>query len=367
MLKELSSQLGGRKIHLVGPCLGMGGMERASVIMANTLIRQGCQVTYMAIFKHPAFFQLDPSVIFVEPEFDGNIQKLNLFKTLIYIRRNIKKNQPNAVLVYGKFYSALVTYALLRTKFPIFISERSSPLYEWKFVQKIFMSIAFHWSPPTGAIAQTQVAANFQRKYYSSKTKITVIPNAVKKISLFPKVERSKTILAVGRFNDNLKGFDSLLEAYALVRNNREWKLVFAGGNEDGEYLKKLASDLDILDNITFLGKVSDIDMVYAQSGIFVIPSRSEGFPNALCEAMAAGMACISFNFTAGPREIITDGKDGLLVENQNLQALAESIDHLIENPELRFSLGSNAVLIKEKLSEENISLKVINFIKKYS
>lgn len=227
---------------------------------------------------------------------------------------------------------------------------------------RIFSCLVYLFLKPAGVIAQTNIAANYQKKIYSKKTKICVIPNALRNVQLYPDVKRQNLVLAVGRLKDHLKGFDRLIEAFALIKN-KDWKLAFAGGDEEGEHLKNQARELGIYDRISFLGKVKDMDRVYAQAGIFVIPSRSEGFPNALCEAMAAGLPCISFDFVAGPRDIITDGLDGLLVEDGNIEALAQTIDFLIENPAERERLGQNALEIRERLKLEKIGKEHLDFI----
>src|SRR5690606_12600763 len=146
-------------------------------------------------------------------------------------------------------------------------------------------------------------------KYHRRSVLFKVIPNAVREIR---KVEADKKnyILAMGRFNDSTKGFDRLIPAFAQSRA-ADWTLVFAGGDEDGASLKKQADELKIRDRVKFLGKV-DVDEILSESRIFVIPSRSEGFPNALCEAMAAGLPCIAFDFDAGPRDLIINNHNGI-------------------------------------------------------
>src|SRR5690606_2343592 len=135
---------------------------------------------------------------------------------------------------------------------------------------------------------QTAIAATYQKKIYGEKIPIRVIPNALRPVTLYPEIRRKKWILAVGRFGDPLKGFDRLIKAFSKIHAH-DWYLVFAGGDRDGEALKTLANELGVLERVLFLGKVIDLDRIYAEAGIFVIPSRSEGFPNALCEALAAG------------------------------------------------------------------------------
>ena len=201
----------------------------------------------------------------------------------------------------------------------------------------------------------------YQRKYFK-KTEVIVIPNSVREVQLFPEIKREKVILAVGRLNDYLKGFDLLIESFAKLKN-QDWELHIAGGDEEGEVLKEQAERLGVINRIKFLGKVKEIDKCYAYAGMFVIPSRSEGFPNALAEAMGAGCSCIAFDFTAGPRDIIVDGISGLIVENGNTTEMAKAIDYLIAHPEKRIQLSKEAIKIREKLNKNIIANKIKYFL----
>ena len=339
----------------------MGGMERASVNVANGLVELGAQVTFVALFKHPHFFKLSKAIDFYEPA-DFNHRHLAFGKTLFWLRKIIAKEQPTISLVYNKWHGALVSFALLGTKHKIVVSERSSPLYPWPKKLAFLNKLAFSLRAPAGVMAQTSIAADYQKKYYSKKVPIKIIPNALREVRLFPEIKRKPFILAVGRFNEYIKGFDRLIEVFAKVKN-QDWELVFAGGDENGEYLKKQAEALGILPRIRFLGAVKNMDEVYAQAGIFVIPSRSEGFPNALCEAMGAGLACISFDFVAGPRDIIANGEDGYLIENNALNKMAAKIDELIENEAERLRIGKNAMKIRERLDQKQICSKIFDFL----
>uniref|UniRef100_A0A832G325 Glycosyltransferase family 4 protein n=1 Tax=Ignavibacterium album TaxID=591197 RepID=A0A832G325_9BACT len=351
------------KILIVAPSTKMGGAEQASVNLANGLQSVGKQITYISLFMQEKFFKLNSEIKFIEPE-NFNIKKLNLIETLLWLRKIIKKENPDAVIVYQKFYSAIVLLALAGTKYRVFISERASPLFKWSTHVSIFNKIVFSLRKPDGVIAQTSIAAEYQQKYYGKKVPIKVIPNIVREVKLFPEIKRENIILAVGRLGDHLKGFDSLIKAISITKNN--WELHIAGGDEDGEYLKQMARDLNVLNRIKFLGKVKNMDEVYARAGIFVIPSRSEGFPNALLEAMAAGLPCIAFDFIAGPRDIITDGINGIIIEDGNIDALARAIDELVADPKKRLSLGKNALSVREKFHAKVITNQVLNFIQDY-
>ena len=129
------------------------------------------------------------------------------------------------------------------------------------------------------------------------------------------------------------------------------------------ENLKQLVRDRNIEDKVIFLGEIKEIDRVYAEAGIFCLTSRSEGFPNALCEAMAAGLPSISFDIVAGPADIIKDGYNGILTKDGDIEGLAAQLQTLIENEELRKKIGRESSKLQEELSLASSGSKFLNFI----
>lgn len=349
------------KLLIVAPCLAMGGMERASVNTANSINDLNVDVVFISLFKKEHFFKLNSDIKLIEPE-GFNVHKLDLIKSIKWIRASVKQNNPDKVLVFNKFYGAITALALIGLKMPYYISERSSPLFAWKQPIKLINDLAFSLNRPEGVIAQTSIAASYQRKYYK-KSKIEVIPNVLRNIELFPDVKRGEIILAVGRLGDHLKGLDLLIESFSKIKN-KTWMLHIAGGDEDGSALKQQAQKLGIIDRIKFLGKVKEVDLEYAKAGIYVIPSRSEGFPNALAEAMGAGCPCIAFDFIAGPRDIIDHDLSGIIVENGNTTEMAKAIDYLIASPEKREQLSKEAIKIRKELDKNIIANKIKTFLK---
>lgn len=349
-----------QKLLIVGPCLAMGGIERASVNTANAFQEKGIEVIFVSLFNKPHFFELNTGIELEEPiSFNGN--KLSLLKSILWLRKLLKTHKPDSVLAFNKFYGAITALGMVGNNTPLFISERSSPLFVWKQPIKTINWLAYRLKSPTGVLAQTSIAAEYQKRYFK-KSRIQVIPNMLREVKTYPHVERKKVVLAVGRLGDYLKGFDLLLESFALVKD-KSWELHIAGGDENGQELKALASNLGVKKRIKFLGKVKEIDRIYAYASVFVIPSRSEGFPNALVEAMAAGCSCIAFNFVAGPKDIIENNKSGLLIESGDLVALARSIDYLIANPIVRQDLGKNAKEIRKVLNKDEIVNRIMDFL----
>jgi GalNAc-alpha-(1->4)-GalNAc-alpha-(1->3)-diNAcBac-PP-undecaprenol alpha-1,4-N-acetyl-D-galactosaminyltransferase len=349
-----------KKIFFVSSCLSMGGIERASVNTANGLNHHGVEVVFLSLFRKSHFYTLNAEINLLEPS-GFNINSLNLLKSVSWIRSEIVKHKPTHVLVFNKLYGAIAALALVGLKIPLFISERSSPFFEWQFPFNCINSIAFKINHPKGIIAQTQIAADYQKKYYK-KSKIEVIPNCVKEVKLYPHLRRESVILVVGRLNDYLKGLDMMIESFAFLKN-QDWELHIAGGDENGESLKQQAEKLGIRNRVKFLGAVKDIDLYYAKAGIYVIPSRSEGFPNSLLEAMAAGCCCVAFDFIAGPRELINNGINGVIVENGNILELSKTLDYLILNKDYRISLEKEALMIREKYFLGNIINRIIDFL----
>lgn len=353
-----------KKILLITPSINMGGMQKAMVTLANGLVENGIDISMYALFHHDHFFKLSSKIHFTEA--DDSINKVGALKRIIKIilnvRRELKKYTGDVVIVYGKFYSSLVLLAASGLRKRVFISDRASPLYRDFWYVECLTSLIYYFCKPTGIIAQTSDSAKFQRKRFGSKIPIEVIPNAVN-LPLLKPAKREKIVLAVGRFKDPLKGFDRLIEAWCKTKRE-DWKLFFVGGTESEEpsFVQKLKAE-GIKDSVCFLGKQSNIFDFYLRCSIFVIPSRSEGFPNALVEAMCCGCACISFDFMAGPRDIIEDGFNGLIVPNNDTDMLADAITQLIHSPEKCITLSHNAVLGAYRFEQKNIMKRIITFV----
>ena len=123
------------------------------------------------------------------------------------------------------------------------------------------------------------------------------------------------------------------------------------------------ANELNIIDSIVFLGFCQNLNEKLKKSSIFVLSSRYEGFPMVLIEAMSQGCACVSFDCVSGPKEIIKDGIDGILVEDQNMLQMEKEICRLIEDDKLRKLLAENAVRNIQRLSIQNISDKWLDLV----
>jgi glycosyltransferase involved in cell wall biosynthesis len=155
-------------------------------------------------------------------------------------------------------------------------------------------------------------------------------------------VQEGPKILGLGRLHWQ-KGFDVLLRALAIIRKERNWSLVLAGDGPERDSLRALAAELSIRGSVAFVGPVEDPYPLYAWSDLVVVPSRYEGFPNVLLEALACGKPVVATDCRTGPREVTAMGQHGVLVPVDDATSLARAIVSLGEEQRLSRKLGAAA------------------------
>ena len=201
---------------------------------------------------------------------------------------------------------------------------------------------------------QFVVLTDEDRRNWHELDNVTTIPNP---LNVFPTIESNQSarkVIAAGRYCYQ-KGFDLLLRAWAIVNEkHKDWRLDIYGAGNNVEY-KNLANTLNICQNVGINPPTDNIYAKYADASIFVFSSRFEGFGMALLEAMATKLAVVSFACPCGPKDIISDGNDGVWVTNGDIQELADKICYLIENEEERKSMAENAKLKAMQYSVDNI------------
>ena len=202
------------------------------------------------------------------------------------------------------------------------------------------------------------VLTEYDRQAWQDISRVDVIPNP---LPFYPDVKdgpRRKRIIAVGRYFDE-KGYDLLLKAWALVVNRcDDWELaIYGDGNKT--YYERIASLLNLdKRRCRLYDSIHDVQKEYLDSSIFVCTSRFEGFGMGIIEAMACGLPVVAFDCLWGPRSIISNGEDGVLVENGNVPKFAEAILSLIENPEKLQMMCNNAHKNVWRFNIEGIALK---------
>ena len=199
------------------------------------------------------------------------------------------------------------------------------------------------------------VLNTLEKELWAPVREVKIINNAVQ---LYPKEQNSltaKSAIFVGR-SEYEKGPDRLIEVWRFVaQRHPDWTVrMFSTGSMLDE-LKVKVKEYGIEKQVCFMPATKDMEHEYMTSSMCVMTSRFEGFPVVLQEAMGCGLPCVSFNCPSGPRHIITDKEDGYLIENGNVEAMADKICELIENEPLRKQLGARAKENMARYSEDKI------------
>lgn len=348
-----------KKILIINNGLAGGGIERASVSLANHFVGLGYNVKVVALYKTDHFFVLDNKIEFKEPDFrrESVNRPLYVLKMVLFLRKNVKKMKPDVILAFSEWTNPFVVVATLGLGVPLYLSDRMSPLAKLPLVSSLLRK--YFYKKANGIIAQTKFAKGIIYRN-TSASNIKVIYNPVNCIQKLDCEERNR-IVSVGRLSKE-KGHKYLVEAFAKIKD-KSWVLSLVGDGDERESLELLVNRLGLFDRVIFHGHLRDFSLQLSEAKIFVLPSLTEGFPNSLIEAMSVPLACISSSCIAGPDEIIEDGINGLLVEPGNVNDLADKLNRLIENPDLRDDLASNAIIVRETLSFEKIAHQYLEFI----
>lgn len=341
------------KIHFVISGLKGGGAERVLLLLSNAFARKGYQIAIITFNGKDAFIP------------DEGIQRIRLHGG------KISNHSLRSFLNLGKFYLQGENRPDLLISFMpsiSFIAILIAKLYRIKIIacehinherkdsrldqftrEKLYRFADF-----------LTVLTSFDIDYYKKhKAKVVVMPNpcTFKVVGQVPK-HKQKIILAVGSLDRyEHKGFDNLLDILPqIVVKFPDWKLQIVGQGEKGlADLQKKVAHLRLQDFVEFLGFRSDVDQIMRSSEIYVLPSRYEGLPMVLIEAMSQGMACIAYNCKTGPSDIISNGYNGLLIEDQNKMALQDGLEELMADPLLRKNLGENALRSMDQFQIEAI------------
>lgn len=198
------------------------------------------------------------------------------------------------------------------------------------------------------------------QSYWGALPNIEVIPNAAMSIAGKLSDVSFKRIIAVGRL-DYQKGFNRLVQAWALIQETnkyRDWRLDIFGQGEWQNMLQQTIDKAELQDTVHIHRPTTKIDDEYAHSSILVTSSHYEGFPMVMIEAMAYGLPVVSFDYKCGPKDIIQDGANGLLVKDGDIEGFANAMMHLMADESYRKKLSTNARKVTSTYSEEAVMNK---------
>ena len=335
-----------------------GGAERVCNTLANGFHKRGGEVHVSYNMDAPIAYtfergvkQHNHAIGLKTTPFWSRFLLYRFLRTLYNMRRIAKEVHPDFVIGVMTDYALFSLFALAGLKLPIIVAEhtnidRMHPRY------KLFYRMMY---PRAAAI--TVLTRRDYKLWKKIFPRVVYMPNPLSVKYCETTADRKKWVLGVGRVGAPEKGFDSMVKSWNLIyKKHPEWTLVIAGKCEDKD-INYLCGFLDQGrdSQIKFLGFRTDVYEIMKQSEAFVLSSRYEGLPMGLMEAMSAGCCCVAFDVVTGPSDIIHSWKSGILVENQNVEELANTLDKVLSNDVLRHKLADEAPNSIKRFDEEKI------------
>jgi GalNAc-alpha-(1->4)-GalNAc-alpha-(1->3)-diNAcBac-PP-undecaprenol alpha-1,4-N-acetyl-D-galactosaminyltransferase len=350
------------KVTLVIYGLGGGGAERVMSIVANYWVSKGWGVTLILLVPPTTapFYQLDPRIKLKSLGLAGkSTSKLaaiaNTWQRIQVLRQEIISSQPDVVISFMNSVNVYAIVACLGLNIPTIVSEhiypgRTDANKIWQFIIKR----AYRYADLVTVLTQNALQFYPETKGYRT----IVMPNPIMKpdpVVATTRLLSAPSLIAIGRLHPQ-KGFDLLLKAFHRIQAKYpDWQITILGEGPMRSELEGLRSELKLTDRVHLPGLVTNVPDYLQQADIFVMPSRFEGFPMALCEAMAAGLPVLAADCLSGPSEIVEKGVNGILVRTENVDALAMGLDALMSDPTKRQQLARKAPEILDRFGLEQV------------
>lgn len=365
-----------RIVYVVGDLSYPNGMSRVLSQKVNYLAEHTDYELYVVLTEKaslPWYYELSSKVKYVN--FDINFD--NLYTMPLYKRLwAYRKKQRTYKKLFTNYLMQVrpdITVSVMRREINFIndISDGSKKVGEIHFNKKTYRTINRSFLPSFVNNYLTQkwqasleheirrldkfvVLTREDFSYWQGFDNIEVIPNP---IYTYPEVAStcdSHQVIAVGRYTWQ-KGFDLLIAAWQkVVQRHPDWQLRIYGAGNPTTY-RRMVAEYELQSSLKCEDATNDVYQKYCESSIFVLSSRFEGLPLVLIEAMSAGLPCVSFTCPCGPRDVISDGEDGILIENGNITKLADGICRLIEDEPLRKQFGNAARKNATRYLESNI------------
>ena len=319
-----------------------GGGERVTVNMSNHLIENGYTVAIVSFSTHKPtkIFNIDArvKVDYLGIRFDRGFNILNKIRSVFKVRSYFKRINSKIILLGIGTYPALLAALIPKAEFIKTVGCQHGSYSSVKNLWKLFRRIFYRRLDVLVSLTERDA-----ERLKSLNNNVIVIPNAVSFYPEIPALLQNKIILSIGRM-DHGKGYDLLLDVFErFSEKNDDWHLRIIG---DGPLRSEIISRIDksgLNKRVEVIPSNGLIEPEYLNSSIYIMTSRTEGLPMVLLEAQACGLPILVFNCETGPADIISDGKDGYLIDNYNIDEMSKKLSELCDDINKRKEFSINA------------------------
>ena len=365
----------------------LGGIQRVTVVKANALAEVPGNEVYILVTDNkagPEIHELSPKVHLIDLDINyyyKDRERSPLLTNIIYhaktvrhkkvLRRMLDQINPDVVISVGTSEKYMMPAKRNRTWKAIreFHCEKN---YRSKYAQSLFEKIQgrlsdfyeFHYADKRFDRIVVLTDEDKQTNWQGWDN-VSVVPNPVAFKCDTPSSLTEKVIVSMGRLH-HVKNFASLIRSFALVsRRHPDWVLRIYGDGELKDALQTQINESGLQNRVTLMGFSNDIKDAVSHSSIFAFSSLVEGFALVIVEAMECGVPVVSYQCPCGPKDIVTDGKDGFLVPVNDEQQMADRICQLIEDEDLRRRMGAAARIKAKNYQPRQIAEQWMAIMKK--
>jgi GalNAc-alpha-(1->4)-GalNAc-alpha-(1->3)-diNAcBac-PP-undecaprenol alpha-1,4-N-acetyl-D-galactosaminyltransferase len=350
------------KVTLIIYHMGCGGAERVMSILANYWVSHGWTVTLIALVDSTdtPFYPLDPRVKLKFLGIAGNSNNLftsiaNTWRRFKILRKEIIASEADVSIGFMNAVNVYNILACWNLAIPTIVCEHTYPGSNdasriWQALMKWF----YRYADLVTVLTQSAVPFYDPADGYQT----IVMPNPVlppPPAVVTEKLLPTNSLISVGRLDD-CKGYDLLLKAFHQIHDRHpDWQLTILGEGELRAELEQLRSQLGLTNCVHLPGNVSNVPDYLYQADLFVMSSKIEGFPMALCEAMVCGLPVVATDCLSGPSDIIEHDVNGLLVRTEEIDAIAIGLESLMSDPIKREQLANHAPNILDQFGLETV------------
>ncbi len=346
--------------------LKVGGSERVMALLANELSSMPDVSVDVIVYGRgrEVFYELADAVRVITPPFafQQDRRRRSTLRTMAFLRGALARGDYDVALSFGERWNSFVMLSTLGGRVPVVLSDRSAPSLRLGRVQERLRRRLYPLA--AGLMAQTESARRAAAARRLNQN-IEVIPNPVRAHVASRDVERERIVVSVGRLV-RTKHHERLIQVFARLRRDG-WRLRIVGDDAQQQrrraMLERVAEVEGVADVVDFVGSSDEVGRHLDASTIFASTSSVEGFPNAIAEALAAGLPVVAYDCDAGPRDLVRDGENGFLVPVFDDELFAERLRALMDDPALRDRMAAEAPRSVEQLAPSRVAKRVSEFL----